>query len=88
MTRSVAWLAGWRATLTDERTNVSSTLDVRPDGLIQRITVPAGAWRIHFHYHAPHIEAGLIVSTVACGLLIVAVVVALLRRRRTMSGRV
>ncbi|MHB1089290.1 MAG: hypothetical protein ACYC19_11085, partial [Acidimicrobiales bacterium] len=31
-------------------------------GLIQQVIVPPGDWTVHFHYHAPHIELGLLGS--------------------------
>jgi hypothetical protein len=72
MTRSVAFLPGWLATATNPVTHRTVTLSVTQSDLIQRIAVPAGTWDIHFHYHAPHIEAGVITSSASLGLLILA----------------
>ena len=41
-------------------------------GLIQAVSVPPGEWVIHFHYHAPHIELGLIGSLLGGLFLVVA----------------
>ena len=72
MTRSVAFLPGWLATATNPATHRSVTLSVTQSDLIQRIAVPAGTWDIHFHYHAPHIEAGVVTSSASLGLLFLA----------------
>ena len=69
--RSTAWLPGWRATATDLDTGTTRTLDVRRSDLIQKVALPAGRWRVHFHYHAPYIATGLTLSvagTLALGL--------------------
>ncbi len=65
--RSAEWLPGWRATALDETTGASRRLVVERSGLIQQVIVPAGRWRVHFHYHAPYIELGLVSS--GAGLL-------------------
>ena len=57
--RSQAWLAGWRAIATSRVTGERRSLVVVRSGLIQQVTVPPGTWEVHFHYHAPYIEAGL-----------------------------
>jgi uncharacterized membrane protein YfhO len=57
------WIPGWRATAVNNRTGAVETLHVERTGLIQEVNVPAGDWTVHFHYHAPHIEIGLIGST-------------------------
>jgi hypothetical protein len=61
--RSMEWIPGWRATAVNNRTGAVETLHVERTGLIQEVNVPAGDWTVHFHYHAPHIEIGLIGST-------------------------
>lgn len=63
--RSTAWLPGWRATATNLATGDERAVVVRRSDLIQRVSLPAGHWRVHFHYHAPHIAAGLIVSSLS-----------------------
>lgn len=79
--RSEAYLPGWRATATNAATGAVVDLAVTRAGLIQRVTVPKGTWSIHFHYHAPYIEAGLFTSLVA-GFAFVAALVFARRRRR------
>ncbi len=75
LVRSVAWLSGWRADLVNQTTGATESATVRVDGLIQKISVPAGTWVIHFHYHAPYVELGLLVSIAASLLFVVAVFV-------------
>ncbi|MHB1250746.1 MAG: hypothetical protein ACYC0I_01270 [Acidimicrobiales bacterium] len=60
--RSMGWIPGWRATGHNDRTGATTTLHVVRSGLIQQVIVPPGDWTVHFHYHAPHIELGLLGS--------------------------
>ena len=60
--RSMEWIPGWRATARNEATGKLVNLHVVRSGLIQQVTVPAGQWTVHFHYHAPFITIGLIGS--------------------------
>ena len=69
--RSTAWLPGWRATATNLTTGEVRAVVVRHSDLIQKISLPAGHWRVHFHYHAPHIAAGLAVSSVSVLLVVI-----------------
>ncbi len=62
LVRSMAYLPGWRATAVNRRTGHSVNLTVSRHGLVQQVSVPAGTWIVHFHYHAPHIEAGVVAS--------------------------
>jgi hypothetical protein len=75
LVRSVSWLAGWRADAVNSANGHSVALIVRRHGLIQRVVVPAGTWQIHFHYHAPYIELGVIVSILATLLMAAAVLI-------------
>jgi uncharacterized membrane protein len=70
LVRSVDYLPGWRATAVNSTTGQSETLKVTRNGLIQQVAVPSGDWRIHFHYHAPHIELGLAASFAGGALII------------------
>ncbi|HUY43754.1 MAG TPA: hypothetical protein VMU98_08330 [Acidimicrobiales bacterium] len=79
--RSEAYLPGWRATATNVATGAVVELPVTRAGLIQRVTVPPGTWNLHFHYHAPYIEAGLFASLAAGGAFVVALGWAWRRRR-------
>jgi uncharacterized membrane protein YfhO len=62
LVRSEAYLPGWRATALNQKTSQSLELPVSRSGLIEIVTVPAGEWTVHFHYHAPYIELSVIVS--------------------------
>jgi hypothetical protein len=86
--RSNEWLPGWRATAVNTVTGRSRSLVVERSGLIQRVTVPAGTWQVHFHYHAPFIELGI--ATSALGSLALIGAVALYRGwfRRKTNGRI
>ena len=83
--RSFAYLPGWRATAYNEHTGQTRALTVERHGLIQKVVVPAGDWRIHFHYHAPHIEVSLSTSIASSFAFVVVSVLFVLdhRRRRT-----
>jgi hypothetical protein len=88
LVRSMAYLPGWRATALNERTGASVTLTVSHSGLVQKVTVPAGDWTVHFHYHAPYIELGLIVSIASTLLLGAAAGTVLWESRRSRSDKV
>ena len=62
LTRSMAYLPGWRATAQNLQTRKVQNLPVFRHGLILSTRVPTGRWRIHWHYHAPYIELGAIAS--------------------------
>jgi len=79
--RSEAYLPGWRATATNVTTGAVVDLVVTRAGLIQRVTVPKGTWNLHFHYHAPYIEGGLLASLGAGGAFVVALGLVWRRRR-------
>jgi hypothetical protein len=69
LVRSMSYLPGWRATARNSKTGAIISLSVMRSGLVQKVTVPAGDWTVHFHYHAPYIELGLIVSIASTLLL-------------------
>jgi hypothetical protein len=84
--RSEAYLPGWRATALNKNNDDTVQLPVERSGLIQKVTVPKGEWTVHFHYHAPYIEVGLIVSLVSTlALAAVAVTVFETKRQRRAS---
>ena len=81
LVRSMAYLPGWRASAQNTR-GVSRELVVRRHGLVQSVRVPAGTWTVHFHYHAPHIELGVALSSVASFLWLGVVAMLVTGRRR------
>jgi hypothetical protein len=87
LVRSMTYLPGWRVTAHNVSTHKNSTLLVQKNGLIQKVVVPAGRWVIHFHYHAPYIETGLIFSIGATALLIIVVLVLVANERRLRKVR-
>jgi hypothetical protein len=80
LTRSSAWLPGWLATAVNTQTGKSVSLFVKRSDLVQSVRIPAGTWRLHFHYHAPFIGLGVLSS--ALGTLALFVSAAVLRRHR------
>ena len=68
--RSDAWLPGWRATAVNQVSGAHRSLVVDRSGLIEQVVVPTGTWQVHFHYHAPYIEAGLAGSALGTMALI------------------
>jgi hypothetical protein len=70
--RSMEWIPGWHATAVNVHTGTSKTLHVVRSGLIQQVVVPSGDWEVHFHYHAPLIEVGLVGSIGGIGILMLA----------------
>ena len=60
--RSMEWIPGWRATAVNVATGKVEKLHVVRSGLIQQVIVPRGTWKVHFHYHAPFIDVGLVGS--------------------------
>jgi hypothetical protein len=84
LVRSFSWLPGWRATAVNTTSGRTVALSVQRRGLIQSVDVPAGTWRVHFHYHAPYIELALILSAVGWASMLMAVIV-VRRHRRTLK---
>ena len=70
--RSMEWIPGWHATALNQVTGQSVNMHVVRSGLIQQVIVPPGKWTIHFHYHAPLIEVGLIGSAGSFVMLVAA----------------
>jgi uncharacterized membrane protein YfhO len=86
--RSEAYLPGWRATALNEKNGDTVQLPVERSGLIQKVTVPTGEWTVHFHYHAPYIELGLIVSLVSSLALVAAAIIVFESKRRRRASRI
>lgn len=88
LVRSTSYLPGWRATALNVTTGKNTSLAVQRNGLIQQVTVPAGTWVVHFHYHAPYIELGLGSSLGGGALLIVIVSYLFADERRKRNDKV
>lgn len=86
--RSTSYLPGWRVSALNQSTGKDTTLLVQRNGLIQQVTVPAGNWVVHFHYHAPYIELGLGASLGGGALLIVVVSYLFADERRRRNDKV
>jgi len=86
--RSEEYLPGWRATAVNEVTGRSVNLVVHRSGLIQSVRVPEGTWTIHFHYHAPYIEASVAASAASWTLLLAVLVAFIFKRRRRGKDKV
>jgi hypothetical protein len=85
--RSMAYLPGWKATAVNKAGTVVQ-LNVTRAGLIQKVNVPKGTWKIHFHYQAPYIEISLAASLASLALLIVAGAGLLFQMLRRRNGKV
>jgi hypothetical protein len=85
--RSMAYLPGWKATAVSTSGKVVP-LTVTRAGLIQKVDVPKGTWKIHFHYQAPYIEISLAASLASLALLIVAGAGLLFQMLRRRNGKV
>ena len=85
LVRATAFLPGWRATATSPG-GQSRELAVVRHGLVQSVVVPQGTWSVHFHYHAPHIEAGLAASGAALALWLAAALALVRGARRRSRG--
>ncbi len=70
LTRSEAYLPGWRATALNNVTGASIQLVVHRHGLIESVDVPEGSWTVHFHYHAPFIELSSAISAASTVVLL------------------
>jgi len=88
LVRSEAYLPGWRATALNTTTGASVSLNVDRSGLIQRVSVPSGSWIVHFHYHAPYIETGLLASSLGVLALAGLSTALLVTGRRSRKGKV
>jgi len=87
------WCAAWRTCRAggdgaEREDGRQRHADGQPLGLVQKVTVPAGDWTVHFHYHAPYIELGLIVSIASTLLLGAAAGTVLWESRRSRSDKV
>jgi hypothetical protein len=69
--RSEAWLPGWVARVAPLGGQRPLPSPVVPVGLIQGVHLPAGLWSVEFSYHAPHLRAGIISTSVSSLALLV-----------------
>jgi hypothetical protein len=96
--RSESWSPGWQATLqplsparSARPAGPPEPATVMPDGILQRVDIPAaGDYRVTFTYAPTSARAGLLVSAIAAGALLVWGAVELVggwrRRQRGRSG--
>jgi hypothetical protein len=100
LVRSESWSPGWQATLqplvppgSDQPAGPPEHAVVTSDGLLQRVAIPvAGDYRVTFSYAPTSARAGVLVSAIAAGTLVLWAAVELLggvrrRRRRRRPGR-
>jgi hypothetical protein len=88
LVRSESYLPGWRATAVNDVTGAVDQLTVRRDGLIEKVGVPRGTWVVHFHYHAPYIDASLGASVVSVVLWVGVASALLFSQRRKRNAKV
>jgi hypothetical protein len=91
--RSEQYSSGWTATLQPisaagaDAGGVALTRDVHAVGLLQGVTLPAGRYRVTWHYHSTRAEIGLALAgagAIACACLAAA---GLVSRRRRLASR-
>ena len=80
--RSEAASPGWSVTAVPVGGGKARVLPVETVGLVQGVRVPAGRWTLTFDYWPPRFTAGLILSGLGVGALLVALVVWMVGRRR------
>jgi hypothetical protein len=79
--RSVAWDAGWKATVSVNG-GKAQAIPVKDFDLVQQVRLPAGDDVVSFRYRPPHLLLASVLSVGATGLLVVLFGVWLARRRR------
>lgn len=79
--RSVAWDAGWRATVSVNG-GPARAVSVNSYDLVQRVHLPPGHDVVTFHYRPTHLTLATVLSLGAIGVLLVLLVGWLVRRRR------
>ena len=84
--RSVAWDAGWTATVSVNG-GKAQAVPVRDFDLVQEVRVPAGDDLVSFRYRPPHLLLASLLSVGATVLLVVLLLVWLARRRRRPGAR-
>jgi hypothetical protein len=81
LVRSVAWDAGWRASVSVNGRN-PVTVKVGSFNLVQRVQLPAGDDVVTFRYTPPHMLAATVLTVGATLLLVLLGVAWVVRRRR------
>ena len=81
MIRSVAWDAGWSATVSVNGGNAQK-IPVNDFDLVQEVHIPAGDDVVSFHYRPPHLVLASVLSLGSIVLLLALLGVWLARRRR------
>jgi hypothetical protein len=79
--RSVAWDAGWKASVSVNGGS-SHAVSVGSFDLVQQVRIPAGDDVVTFHYTPPHLRVATVLTVGATLLLVLLGVVWLVRRRR------
>ena len=88
LVRSASMLEGWSATVAPASGGAAHEVEVLPHDLVQSVRLPAGVWRVTFHYEAPGLRTGLLLSGGAVAALLLAALGLLVLGRRMPAGRV
>ena len=86
--RSESMLKGWSATVAPAAGGPGREVAVVAHDLVQSVHLPAGEWKVTFHYVTPGLQVGLLLSGVAALALVVVVLVLLVLGRRRQADRV
>ena len=88
LVRSESMLKGWGATVAPASGGTSREVAVLPHDLVQSVRLPAGDWKVTFHYDAPGLMTGLVLSAVAVAAIGLGAIGLLVLGRRSRAGRV
>lgn len=85
LVRSEQYAPGWSATVQPIEASgalgPASSLPVRAVGILQGVEVPAGSYRVTWHYHSTRVDIGLLLSALGSLACAAAAIVGLRRRR-------
>ena len=87
MIRSVAWDAGWTATVSVNG-GKAQNIPVNDFDLVQQVHIPAGDDVVSFHYRPPHLVLASVLTLGSIVLLLALLGVWLARRRRQRTPEV